>query len=104
MMRSPPRRPASRRARAHRACAERPPRRSAVGESPGILPRFATRFGYRGRMVMQSGDRRAVPRGLEQVVAKAARYIDEKCVWGLPHYTLDTRLRFSLVELGDLEL
>jgi len=45
-----------------------------------------------------------LPRGLVEAVARAAKHIDGKYCWGLPHYSLDTKLRFHLVELGDMEL
>ena len=45
-----------------------------------------------------------LPRGLVQAVARASKHIDGKYCWGLPHYALDSKLRFHLVELGDMEL
>jgi tetratricopeptide (TPR) repeat protein len=45
-----------------------------------------------------------LPRGLVQAVARASKHIDGKYCWGLPHYSLDSKLRFQLVELGDMEL
>jgi tetratricopeptide (TPR) repeat protein len=45
-----------------------------------------------------------VPKALAEKVAKAAKHIDGKFCYGLPHYELSAKMKFSLVELGDMEL
>jgi uncharacterized protein DUF1629 len=45
-----------------------------------------------------------VPPGLAKAVAKVAKKIDGRYCYALPHYSLDTKLRVDLVELGDLSL
>ncbi len=43
-------------------------------------------------------------RDVESAVAKIAKRVDGRYCYGLPHYTLDTKLRFQLIRIGDLEL
>jgi hypothetical protein len=45
-----------------------------------------------------------VPKALEKAYAKVEAKISGKYVWGLPHYSLDSKLKLELVELGDLDL
>ena len=45
-----------------------------------------------------------VPSGLQKAVQKARKHIDGRYVYGLPHYGLNTKMKFKLVELGDLDL
>ncbi|HEX7703835.1 MAG TPA: hypothetical protein VF403_24005, partial [Kofleriaceae bacterium] len=46
----------------------------------------------------------AVPPALKKAYAKVEAKISGKYVWGLPHYSLDSKLKLELVELGDLDL
>jgi hypothetical protein len=41
---------------------------------------------------------------LAKVVAKAAKKIDRRYCYGLPHHALDAKLKLGLVEIGDLAL
>ena len=41
---------------------------------------------------------------LAKTVAKAAKKIDGRFCYGLPHYTLDTKLKLGLVDHGDVGL
>lgn len=45
-----------------------------------------------------------VPKSLVQVVAKAAKHVDGKYCYGLPHYGMSSKLKLSLVDLGDMDL
>lgn len=45
-----------------------------------------------------------VPKALAAKVEKAAKHIDGKFCYGLPHYGVSVKLKFDLVELGDMEL
>ena len=45
-----------------------------------------------------------VPKALADKVAKVARHVDGKYCYGLPHYEVSVKLKFDLVELGDMEL
>jgi len=45
-----------------------------------------------------------VPKALAAKVEKAAKHIDGKFCYGLPHYGLSVKLKFDLVELGDRDL
>lgn len=49
-------------------------------------------------------DKRQVPSGLAKAVAKAAKHVDKRYVWGLPHYGLNVKMQIRLVELGDMDL
>lgn len=45
-----------------------------------------------------------VPKALAAKVEKAAKHIDGKFCYGLPHYDVSSKMKFDLVELGDMEL
>ena len=45
-----------------------------------------------------------VPRGLAQLVEKSANSIDGRFCYGLPHYSPASKLKFDLVEIGDMGL
>jgi tetratricopeptide (TPR) repeat protein len=47
---------------------------------------------------------RPVPSGLQKAVQKASKHIDGRYVYGLPHYGLNNKMKFHLLELGDMGL
>jgi hypothetical protein len=46
----------------------------------------------------------AIPAPLAKAFKKVEAKLEGKYVWGLPHYTLDSKFKLNLVELGDLDL